>query len=91
MFNALGYSNTHSMDALSNINNLIELFDRRSQLKDKSNVPFLLFKMSMNNKTNYIEIDLNELNIEVDIKMLLILSNLANTDAEYIKGPAPVV
>lgn len=38
-----------------------------------------------------IDLDIDELIIDVDIQLLLILSNLANTDENYIKGPKPVI
>lgn len=33
---------------------------------------------------------MNELCIDIDIRLLMLLSNLANTDQNYIKGPSPI-
>lgn len=33
---------------------------------------------------------MNELCIDIDLRLLLLLSNLANTDQNYIKGPNPI-
>jgi len=37
------------------------------------------------------EVQLSDLSLDVDIKLLLILTNLANLDPEYTKGPAKVI
>lgn len=43
--------------------------------------------MTSDEKTMDIEIKIDELCIDVDIRLLLILSVLANADEGYIKGP----
>lgn len=34
---------------------------------------------------------MHELVIDVDVRLLMILSTLANTDERYIKGPEPII
>lgn len=34
---------------------------------------------------------MHELVIDVDVRLLMILSTLANTDEQYIKGPEPII
>lgn len=43
--------------------------------------------MTADSKSTDIEIKIDELCIDVDIRLLLILSVLANADEGYIKGP----
>ena len=37
------------------------------------------------------QIQLGDLQIDVDIKLLMILANLANLDEKYTKGPKPIM
>ena len=63
------------------------MFEKRGDLGGKD---FLGFNMTMTDKAMNIEIPMSELCLDVDIKLLLILTNLANTDENYIKGPQPI-
>lgn len=47
--------------------------------------------MKNNEEKGFIQIVINELVIDVDIRILLILSNLAQIDPEYTAGPKAVV
>ncbi len=41
----------------------------------------------MNERSTDIQVDIGDLYIDVDVRLLMILSTLANTDEKYIKGP----
>lgn len=51
----------------------------------------MVFQMASNQTETYMEIQLSELSLDVDVKLLLILSNLAILDEAYTKGPKPVL
>jgi hypothetical protein len=43
--------------------------------------------ITMTDRSMDIQLDMNELYIDIDVRLLMILSTLANTDEKYIKGP----
>jgi hypothetical protein len=43
--------------------------------------------ITMTDKSMDIQLDMKELYIDIDVRLLMILSTLANTDEKYIKGP----
>jgi len=47
--------------------------------------------MSTTDSKNDIEVIIDELIIDIDIKILLVLSNLAQIDQEYTAAPKPVM
>jgi len=48
------------------------------------------FIMNNRNLESFISIEIEELVIDIDVKILLILSKVAITDEAYIKGPKPL-
>ena len=72
---------------------MFALFDRRDDYKMEKkgrDQPFLLFKMKMNDMSNYINVDIDEIKVDIDVKVLLTLSTIANADPSYIEGPKPI-
>jgi hypothetical protein len=66
----------------------IKYFNNRENIAHTKN--FLILSLSMTDKALNMDVKMSELFIDVDIKLLLILTTLANTDESYIKGPKSI-
>jgi hypothetical protein len=50
---------------------------------------FLQFALTMDEQAMDIDITMSEICVDADVRLLLVLSTLANTEETYIRGPTP--